>query len=125
MFKNVVNGLLYLHGMAIAHRDIKMENVVVGEDLSIVKFIDFGLCIDMNSLRNRDEMCWQFCGTISYMPPEILRKQGYDPRKSDVWSLGVLLYCLAYGRFPYRGKDEGKVLEKIQNGRLVFPKDGD
>jgi len=50
IFKNVVNGILFLHGLSLAHRDIKMENIVVSEDLKTVKFIDFGLCIDSNQL---------------------------------------------------------------------------
>jgi serine/threonine protein kinase len=48
IIKELACGLLYLHGVSIAHRDIKLENIVVNEDLSIVKYIDFGLCIDMS-----------------------------------------------------------------------------
>jgi serine/threonine protein kinase len=58
---------MYLHGLAIAHRDIKFENVVCNEDLTIVKFIDFGLCVDMNE--ENSHLSRQFCGTMHYMPP--------------------------------------------------------
>jgi len=48
IFKNIANGLLFLHGISIAHRDIKLDNIVISDDLNVVKFIDFGLCIDLN-----------------------------------------------------------------------------
>ena len=48
IFKTLATTLHFLHGMAVAHRDIKLENIVVSEDLHEVKFIDFGLCIDLN-----------------------------------------------------------------------------
>ena len=50
IFKNVVSGILFLHGLSLAHRDIKMENIVISEDVKVVKFIDFGLCIDSTQL---------------------------------------------------------------------------
>lgn len=47
VFKCLVSALMFLHGLGIAHRDIKMENIVCSEDLTAIKFIDFGLCIDI------------------------------------------------------------------------------
>ena len=46
IFKSILSGLLYLHSLSYAHRDIKLDNILASEDLSIVKFIDFGLCVD-------------------------------------------------------------------------------
>lgn len=48
IFRGTANGLMFLHGLSIAHRDIKADNIVVSEDLNEVKFIDFGLCIDLS-----------------------------------------------------------------------------
>ncbi len=48
IFKNILTGLSYLHSLSIAHRDIKLDNIVISEDLMEVKFIDFGLCIDLS-----------------------------------------------------------------------------
>lgn len=46
VFRGIVAGLVYLHALSYAHRDIKPDNIVVNEDLTVVKFIDFGLCVD-------------------------------------------------------------------------------
>ena len=54
------------------------------------------------------------------MPPEILERRPYAPKKADVWSLGVLLYRLLLDRFPFRGKDEREMALKIQRTKLVF-----
>jgi serine/threonine protein kinase len=110
---------MFLHGLAIAHRDIKMENIICNEDLTAVKFIDFGLCIDINE--EKSQLSKEFCGTVSYMPPEIFERKPYDPKKADIWSLGVLLYKLAFDRYPYRGKDENEMLFKITRTKVVYP----
>ena len=47
-FKAIASGLMYLHSLSYAHRDIKPDNLVTNEDFSVVKFIDFGLCVDTN-----------------------------------------------------------------------------
>ena len=48
ILKSIINGLSYLHSLNIAHRDIKLDNIVISADLTEVKFIDFGLCIDLS-----------------------------------------------------------------------------
>ena len=53
--------------MSIAHRDIKLDNIVVTEDLSVVKIIDFGLCLDLNS--RSSPTVTEVCGTLPYMAP--------------------------------------------------------
>jgi len=50
IFQSVLNGLAYLHSLSIAHRDIKLDNIVISEDLKDVKFIDFGLCLDLSKM---------------------------------------------------------------------------
>lgn len=50
IFKSIIDGLSYLHSLSIAHRDIKLENIVISENFTEIKFIDFGLCIDLGKL---------------------------------------------------------------------------
>lgn len=50
IFKSIMNGLVYLHSLSIAHRDIKLDNIVISENLKDIKFIDFGLCLDLTKL---------------------------------------------------------------------------
>ena len=57
------------------------------------------------------------------MAPEIINKQKYLPYYSDIWSLGVLLYAMIYGRFPFNTNDEDKLFDLINEGKFEFPKD--
>lgn len=50
IFRSVLTGLAYLHSLSIAHRDIKLDNIVISEDLKEIKFIDFGLCLDLSKI---------------------------------------------------------------------------
>jgi carbon catabolite-derepressing protein kinase len=58
------------------------------------------------------------------MPPEILEKRAYNPKKADIWSLGVLLYRLLYNRYPFNAKNEFQMLEKIRKWKLAVGEGG-
>lgn len=62
----------------------------------------------------------QFCGTVYYMSPEILQKQAYNPKAADIWSLGIVLYKLLYNKYPFYGRDEFSLLQKIKKTKLAF-----
>lgn len=96
--KQVLSGLHYCHTRHIAHRDIKLENLLL-DSKGNVKIIDFGFstCIP------NEKKVKMFCGTPSYMAPEIVSKKEYSGPPADLWALGVLLYALLCGCFPYRG----------------------
>ncbi len=99
LFKQVVSALYYCHQRNVTHRDIKLENILLNEAKTQVKLIDFGFstCIP------NDKKIKLFCGTPSYMAPEIVSKKEYCGPPADVWALGVLLFALLCGRFPFRG----------------------
>lgn len=90
--------LKYCHSKCIAHRDIKLENVLLDENKN-VKIIDFGFstCIPIH------RKVRMFCGTPSYMSPQIVSKVEYAGPPADIWAAGVLLYALLNGCFPFRG----------------------
>lgn len=75
-----------MHERGVCHRDIKLENILVQQD--ILKLIDFGFSTFSHTLLNTH------CGTPSYMPPEITLKIKYDGKASDIWAAGVLFACL-------------------------------
>ena len=57
------------------------------------------------------------------MPPEIINKKKYLPYYSDIWSLGVLLYIMIYGRFPFNSNNEDDLFDLINEGKFEFPED--
>ena len=116
LFSKVVKGISYCHKKNIFHRDIKLENILVLKD-DTVKIIDFGFAVKCN----RDSLQKLFCGTPNYMAPEIVKKEKYMACYSDIWSLGVLFYAMLFGIFPFKGKDEDELFEKICEGNIFFP----
>ena len=118
IFSQVVKGILYCQNKNICHRDIKLENILLIKD-DIVKIIDFGFAVKAT----KDSYQKLFCGTPSYMAPEIVNKEKYIAQYSDIWSLGVLFFAMLYGRFPFRAKKQEDLFEKINEGNVVFPDD--
>lgn len=78
----------------------------------MVKLIDFGFSVVIAG----GQRLKIFCGTPSYMSPEIVRKHEYDGKPVDIWALGVLLYVMLTGTFPFRGVSEQDLYSKIQKG---------
>ncbi|XP_022542351.2 testis-specific serine/threonine-protein kinase 6 [Astyanax mexicanus] len=97
-FSQLVSAVVYLHKQNIAHRDLKCENVLLTAD-NQVKLIDFGFG---RFSRGFPDLTREFCCTPAYAAPEVLLKRPYDPKKADVWSLGVILYWMVVGRLPFQ-----------------------
>ena len=118
IFHQVVQGIAYCHSKNICHRDIKLENILIKNN-DEVKIIDFGFGIK-NDINTYNKL---LCGTPSYMSPEIVNKKKYIAQYSEVWTLGVLLFVMLYGRFPFKGKNEKDLFMKIKEGDLCLPED--
>ncbi|XP_054423841.1 sperm motility kinase 4A-like [Pteronotus mesoamericanus] len=118
MFRQMVSALHYCHGKGIAHRDLKPQNMLLDRHLNI-KVADFGF-----SRNFRDYRLSTFCGTLSYMAPEVLRRQIYDGPKADVWSLGVILHEMVTGKAPFQGDtaaDMVKAVKEVGTKPLQLP----
>ena len=95
-FGQIASALQYIHGKKILHRDVKSANILLTDDLK-TKLGDFGLA---HVLESPEYKATSFIGSPYYMSPEILSGNPYD-EKSDVWSLGVVIYELATLRLPF------------------------
>ena len=120
-FYQIINGVEYIHSKGIAHRDLKLENLLLTED-NTIKIIDFGLSHEFNG----KDLLKTKCGSPSYASPELIAQPFYDGFKSDIWCCGIILYAMLCGYLPFDGdedKDGKDVLFKnIIEGNLEFPK---
>lgn len=115
IFRQLVAGLAHCHSKGIAHRDLKLENLLL-DDHSNIKIADFGLCARM-----KDGVSLQTsCGSPDYAAPEIIEHQPYDGTKVDAWSAGVILYIMLYGHLPFEGLSQSKMFEKVIAGSFKF-----
>ena len=120
LFYQIVKAISYCQSKNICHRDIKLENILVQKN-DIIKIIDFGFAIKCR----KNQYQKLLCGTLCYMPPEIVNRKEYNPFYSDIWSLGVLLYAMLFGIFPFRGDNDEIIMDLINENDLTFPEDED
>jgi len=110
IFKQISESLLFCHSRGIAHRDIKLDNVILNSN-GTTKLLDFGLA----SMDEEGEKgCKNFVGSPEYVAPEIIKRVPYSGYKADVYSLGMVLYCLLFGQFPFIPEQR---FENITNGK--------
>jgi len=102
-FLQMLEGVRYCHLAGVAHRDLKLENVLLNE-AGVVKLIDFGLSHvyprHSDGTADRSKPLRDVCGSKSYAAPEVLASKGYDGFAADMWSLGVCLFAMLSGFFP-------------------------
>lgn len=114
--KDVLRGVGYLHDNRIIHRDLKLENYLIGADGKI-KVADFGLSAKLDY---DDEKKFTMCGTPNYLCPEILKKMGHS-YEVDIWAIGVSVYVMLFGRQPFDYLKTKLIYEHIKEGKYQFP----
>jgi serine/threonine protein kinase len=114
----VGGALLHAHSLGIIHRDVKPENVMVRKD-GLLKLMDFGVAQIMDL--ERMTVTGQLLGSPAYMAPEILEGKPLDVR-TDVFSVGIMLYQLSTGALPFTGRNPHEVLKRIAEGKFADPR---
>ncbi|CAD8160004.1 unnamed protein product [Paramecium pentaurelia] len=110
----IASALNYLHARHITHRDIKIENILYSDGQ--VKLIDFGFStLFSNSIKKKI-----YCGTPSYMAPEIVTKQYYRGPPADIWAFGIVIYYLTQGYFPFKGSNDKELFQLIMQCKINF-----
>lgn len=108
----------HLHNrLKISHQDIKAENIMLDKFFNI-KLIDFGFA---EKFEDEDSSLTNYCGSPNYIAPEIVRREKFTC-VSDVWSLGVLLYLMVFGKYPYEDVNLEKLLHKIAEVPIIIPR---
>jgi len=119
LFIQMLEAITHCHRNFIAHRDIKLENFLIDSN-NVIKLIDFVHSVDVEKQKIHVSMC----GSIVYSSPAIIEGKPYDPLHEDVWSLGICLYTMVCGRFPfYSSVSEKTTIELIKKEPLRFPND--
>ena len=134
LMKQILDALIYIHNLNIIHRDLKLENIMVGfdsekdkEELNMmkakIKIIDFGFAIILPS---SDSLTNTAVGTLLYMDPKILQEfnnqalvdksRGYG-KEADIWSLGCICYELFRGKYPFEAETFDELVNKIRKGK--------
>jgi len=117
--KTILEAMHHCHEKNIVHRDLKPENIVFRtEKQEQLVIIDFGDA----KVVNEEETYEDFVGTAFYLAPECVRdRKGWELKKSDMWTIGVIAYVLLTGRPPFFGRGNKEILKKILRGKVQFP----
>jgi serine/threonine protein kinase len=100
VFRQICEGVEYLHSIGLAHRDLKLDNCVMTTS-NIVKLIDFGTATVFHYPGKKLTKASGVVGSDPYLAPEVLTDKTYDPRKTDVWSVAIIFLCMTLRRFPW------------------------
>ncbi|OHS96881.1 hypothetical protein TRFO_01965 [Tritrichomonas foetus] len=105
------SGLKYCHDNNVAHRDIKAANVLFDRN-NRAKIADFGISKLLNSTNQKIHNAE---GSLFYLAPELIMGKDHSPLKSDIWSLGVLIYRLFTNLYPFVGHTKNEIYEKMSS----------
>ncbi|XP_004505984.1 serine/threonine-protein kinase GRIK2-like [Cicer arietinum] len=116
--RDIVSGLTYLHAHNIVHGDIKPDNLLVTRD-GTVKIGDFSVS---QAFEDDNDMLRRSPGTPVFTAPECILGITYSGKAADTWAVGVTLYCMILGEYPFLGDTLQDTYDRIVNNPIVLPK---
>ncbi|KAI1617840.1 calcium/calmodulin-dependent protein kinase [Exophiala viscosa] len=123
-FRDLILGIEYLHAQGVVHRDIKPDNCLVTDD-DVLKVVDFG--VSEMFAKDSEMLTAKSAGSPAFLPPElcVARHGDVSGRAADIWSMGVTLYCLKYGRIPFEKTGIFEMYDAIKTDEPQFDTDED
>ncbi|XP_037071608.1 testis-specific serine/threonine-protein kinase 4-like [Pollicipes pollicipes] len=113
-FGQCTGAIQYCHLKGVVHRDLKCENLLL-DSANNIKITDFGFARVYDRSQPMDPSN-TFCGSYPYAPPEILRGIPYHPPSADIWSMGVILFTMVFGRLPFDDHNHRTLVKQVMAG---------
>lgn len=113
--KQIIEAIKYIMDNNIVHRDLKPHNILINEVTKEIKLCDFGFAREFKDTLLTDTIC----GSPLYMAPELLQNQKYNI-KSDIWSLGIIMYEIVMKNHPFKSNNISDLINKINNNKPIL-----
>ncbi|XP_005527530.1 PREDICTED: testis-specific serine/threonine-protein kinase 2-like [Pseudopodoces humilis] len=121
-FQQLASAIKHCHDLDFAHRDLKCDNILLDNDLNL-KLSDFGFSKPLTRDGNgKTILSTTFCGSLAYSAPELLEHIPCDPRISDMWSLGIILYAMLFASQPFDSSNVREMLQVQKQQKIPFIK---
>ena len=120
IFKQIYEAVCYIHSQNIIHRDLKPNNILfLDKERTHIVIIDFGI----SGMANGNQREKIKAGTTSFLPPEMASGEEFSSNaKLDIWAMGIILYVMVEGCYPFEGKNTKEIIKSILKGKLEFNK---
>ena len=120
LFKQIYDAVCYIHNNNIIHRDLKPNNILfLDKERTHLVVIDFGI----SGFSNGNQKESTKAGTLRFLPPEMVKNENFESNRNlDMWSLGVILYRMVQGVYPFNGKNAKEMIKHIIQGNITFNK---